>query len=125
MNGSPKPEFETDEAHSYFISRLFIHEAFLKGKSGMEDDSTPSTPNSTPSTPNSTLLVKKEEKVQKLSLREQIIELIKENPTVSKKRMAEILGISMYALKKELAAMNKEHVAEFVGYSRNGRWVVY
>lgn len=29
-NGSPKPEFETDEAHSYFISRLFIHEGFLK-----------------------------------------------------------------------------------------------
>ena len=29
-NGSPKPEFETDEAHSYFISRLFIHEEFLK-----------------------------------------------------------------------------------------------
>ena len=30
MNGSPKPEFETDEDHSYFISRLFVHEAFLK-----------------------------------------------------------------------------------------------
>ena len=29
-NGSPKPEFETDEAHSYFVSRLFIHEGFLK-----------------------------------------------------------------------------------------------
>lgn len=29
-NGSPKPEFETDDAHSYFISRLFMHEAFLK-----------------------------------------------------------------------------------------------
>lgn len=28
-NGSPKPEFETDENHSYFISRLFIHEGFL------------------------------------------------------------------------------------------------
>lgn len=29
-NGSPKPEFETDDAHSYFISRLFIHPGFLK-----------------------------------------------------------------------------------------------
>ncbi len=29
-NGSPKPEFETDEDHSYFISRLFVHEVFLK-----------------------------------------------------------------------------------------------
>ena len=28
--GSPKPEFETDENHIYFISRLFVHEAFLK-----------------------------------------------------------------------------------------------
>ncbi|MCM1258864.1 MAG: putative DNA binding domain-containing protein [Roseburia sp.] len=28
-NGSPKPEFETDGDHSYFISRLFVHEAFL------------------------------------------------------------------------------------------------
>ena len=27
-NGSPKPEFETDEDRSYFITRLFIHEAF-------------------------------------------------------------------------------------------------
>ena len=29
-NGSPKPEFETDEDRSYFITRLFIHEAFAK-----------------------------------------------------------------------------------------------
>ena len=29
-NGSPKPEFETDEGHNYFITRLFIHEAFIE-----------------------------------------------------------------------------------------------
>lgn len=29
-NGSPKPEFETDEERSYFITRLFIHEEFTK-----------------------------------------------------------------------------------------------
>uniref|UniRef100_UPI0040564EA5 ATP-binding protein n=1 Tax=Acetatifactor sp. TaxID=1872090 RepID=UPI0040564EA5 len=29
-NGSPKPEFETDDARSYFISRFFIHEGFLQ-----------------------------------------------------------------------------------------------
>ena len=27
-NGSPKPEFETDEDRSYFITRLFIHGEF-------------------------------------------------------------------------------------------------
>lgn len=34
-------------------------------------------------------------------------------------------GVSMYALKKELEAMSAEHVAEFAGFSRNGKWVVY
>ena len=29
-NGSPKPDFETDEDRSYFITRLFIHEGFRK-----------------------------------------------------------------------------------------------
>ena len=29
-NGSTKPEFETDDDHSYFISRLFVHGAFLR-----------------------------------------------------------------------------------------------
>ena len=27
-NGSPKPEFETDDEHSYFISRFFVREGF-------------------------------------------------------------------------------------------------
>jgi ATP-dependent DNA helicase RecG len=29
-NGSPKPEFETDDEHSYFISRIFIREGFAQ-----------------------------------------------------------------------------------------------
>ena len=39
--------------------------------------------------------------------------------------MTEILGVSMYVLKKELAMMSEEHVAEYVGFSRSGKWVVY
>lgn len=31
-NGSPMPEFETDEEHSYFISRFFIHEGFVNAE---------------------------------------------------------------------------------------------
>ncbi len=39
-NGSPKPEFETDEGHNYFITRLFIHKAFMKqGQKGSKVDS--------------------------------------------------------------------------------------
>lgn len=125
-NGSPKPEFETDEAHSYFISRLFIHQGFVQEKKA---DGGMSTPNSTPSTPNSTPNFVSDTVYQYelhgFSLRGQILELIKKNPSIAKKKMAEILGVSMYALKKELAAMSEEHVAEFVGFSRSGKWVVY
>lgn len=28
VNGSPLPEFETDEAHDYFVSRFFVREGF-------------------------------------------------------------------------------------------------
>ena len=35
-NGSPKPEFETDEDRSYFITRLFVHEAFVKAVEELE-----------------------------------------------------------------------------------------
>ena len=34
-NGSPLPEFETDKEHSYFISRIFVHPAFI---SDVEDE---------------------------------------------------------------------------------------
>lgn len=35
-NGSPKPVFETDEDRSYFITRLYIHEAFVKPMDELE-----------------------------------------------------------------------------------------
>jgi len=37
-NGSPKPEFETDDARSYFITRLYVHEGFLKEKNNDENE---------------------------------------------------------------------------------------
>ena len=121
-NGSPKPEFETDEDRSYFITRLFIHEAFAKD---INSDITKSTVNSTPSTPNSTPFEVVDSEFWELELRNQILILIQKDSTITKKQMSNILGVSMYALKKELAAMSAEHIAEFVGFSRNGKWVVY
>lgn len=37
-NGSPKPEFETDDDRSYFITRLFIHEGFEKKGAEVDSD---------------------------------------------------------------------------------------
>ncbi len=124
-NGSPKPEFETDDDRSYFITRLFVHEAFLRVTKTDDNTSASSTPNSTPSTPNSTPSKELLSKLNGLNLREQILILIVENPTITKNQMSQLLGITMYALKKELKAMGEEHIAEFQGPSRSGKWVVY
>lgn len=124
-NGSPNPEFETDDDHSYFISRLFIHEGFVNETISEGGGSTPkstlSTPKSTSSVP--TIILPKN--FAEMSLQKQILLLISENSTISKREMRDILGVSMYALKKELAVMSETHVAEFVGYSRNGKWKIY
>lgn len=101
---------------------MFIHKGFLREINSNENES---TPKSTPSTPKSTPSEAIEYEVKNLRLREQILILIKKNPSISKKKMTEILGVSMYALKKELAAMKEEQVAEFVGFSRSGKWVVH
>lgn len=113
-NGSPKPEFETDDDRSYFITRLFIHEAFIS----KEDEEGKSTPKSTPTET-------EDNESRTLNLREQILMLIRDNSRITKKEMSQKLGVTMYALKKELAAMSEEHIAEFVGFSRNGKWIVY
>lgn len=101
---------------------MFIHEAFAKATN---NGITKSTANSTPSTPNSTPFEVVDSEFGELELRNQILILIQKDSTITKKKMSNILGVSMYALKKELAAMSAEHVAEFVGFSRNGKWVVY
>ncbi|MDO4805337.1 MAG: ATP-binding protein [Lachnospiraceae bacterium] len=36
-NGSPLPEFETDEAHDYFITRLFVREGFYDYENVVEN----------------------------------------------------------------------------------------
>ncbi len=114
-NGSPKPEFETDEERTYFIARFFVHDCFKidDNEVGIENNSiqSHSTPFNSISTP--------------LDLRMQILEMIQRNPTISRKKISKDLGITMHALIKELSQMKESHIAEFVGYSRSGKWVVY
>ncbi|MCD7746004.1 MAG: putative DNA binding domain-containing protein [Lachnospiraceae bacterium] len=125
-NGSPKPEFETDESRSYFITRLFIHEKFLS-----QPQSPPISPNQpqkeslNSATKHPGMEGDREDSVKETGLRGQILNLIGSDPTITKKKMTELLNVSMYALKKELSAMKKERVAEYAGYSRNGHWVVF
>lgn len=85
----------------------------LKRKVVSEDGTgTKSTPSSTPSTPNTELM------------ENTIIEMVKDNPKISKKQMVEQLGISMYAVKKQLSSLRESGKVYFEGNSRTGKWIV-
>ena len=109
-NGSPLPEFETDEEHSYFISRIFIHPGFLGGESGKEKTIPKLSPNYPQTTPK--------------GKEEQILALVTENPNITRKELAEQVGLSVPGVRYHLQKLSEDGILEYVGTSRNGYWKV-
>ena len=98
-NGSPKPEFETDEDHSYFISRLFVHEAFLKEKESKNN--------------------------QKGAERElDILRRLEENPEITQVKLMEEFDLSRKQIQKIIKDLREEGLVERQGSNRSGRWIV-
>ncbi len=54
----------------------------------------------------------------------QIIELIHENPRISRKEISEILGINQSAVQKHMETLKKKGVIRRVGPARGGHWEV-
>lgn len=106
-NGSPKPEFETNEDHSYFISRLYVHGAFLK-----EDE------------PNESR--KGAEKVPKKGAerRQDILNKLAKNSTMTQTGLMEELGLTRKQVQKTIKELQEEGVLEREGSNRNGKWIV-
>lgn len=113
-NNSPEIIFLPDnDVDDYTMAVAYINKEFVKireTENQKKKASTPST-SSTPSTPN------------ELSL--EILNIIKENPRITKNQIIEELDITMYALKKELSYLNEKEIAKFEGNSKNGKWVIY
>ena len=100
-NGSPKPEFETDDEHSYFISRFFIHEGFNEKIVEQKSDG---SPKSSPKTS------------------DEILELIFNDNEITTQIIADHLGITKRAVLKQLSKMREKVV--HVGPSNGGRWEI-
>ncbi len=105
-NGSPKPEFETDDDHSYFISRLFIHEAFLK--EGLK---------------RSQKGAEKEPK-KGAERKQEILELLEKNPKMTQKLLMEELDLSRKQVQKEIKELQEHGVLVREGSNRGGKWRV-
>lgn len=108
-NGSPKPEFETDEARSYFISRFYIHEKFQnvpkkepkKSQKGAEKE------------------LKKGVERKKI-----ILKLLEENPTMTQTQLTERLKLTRKQIQTDVKELRDEGILERKGSNRRGYWIV-
>ncbi len=100
-NGSPKPEFETDDTRSYFISRLFIHEGFID------------VPSEEP------------KRSQKGAERKQaILEFLTENPKMTQTQLMKEMDLTRKQIQKDIKELQENGVLEREGSNRNGHWVI-
>lgn len=108
-NGSPKPTFETDDDHSYFISRLFIHEAFLKEEPKRSRKE-----------------AEKEPKGSRKGAEERnmILNLLRENPTMTQTKLMDRMNLSRKQVQKIIKDLQEQDFLKREGSNRNGRWIV-
>ena len=105
-NGSPKPEFETDKDHSYFISRLFVHEGFLKeelerSRKGAE-----------------------KEPKKGAERKQEILNLLIENPTITQTMIMDELNFTRKQVQSVIKELQDVGIVEREGSNRKGKWIV-
>lgn len=87
----------------------------------MEEDITQSP---TQLTQSPTQLTQSPTKSSERNVEQEIIRLIRQEPTLSQKQMAERLCLNQNTLKYYIKKMKEKHIIERVGSSRKGKWVM-
>lgn len=127
-NGSLLPEFETDESHDYFITRLFIHEGFEHGDIQHENDTDNVTKNGTDSSESVFLAPVKEflktysEKKRETALA--ILNLISENNSVTADQITEATCVSRRTVLRYLKEIQEAKILKREGSNTSGKWIL-
>jgi ATP-dependent DNA helicase RecG len=101
-NGSPVPEFETDKDRTYFLIRLPVHSKAVSEKTTQK-----TTQKSTQKTD------------------QKILDVLRQNPALSRREIAEILGnITEDGVKYQLSQLKANGKIKRVGLDRGGHWEV-
>jgi ATP-dependent DNA helicase RecG len=100
VNGSPPPEFETDEERNYFIATVRLHEAF-----------------------------KTDEVVSEVvngdtQRHMKILFALKEKPDITIKQLAEKTGIAKATLEREMKKMKEANFIKRIGSDKTGYWKI-
>ena len=114
-NGSTKPEFETDDYHSYFISRLFVHEAFLRaGKKEREQKRAKKEPKRS----------QKKEMKKGAEKKWNILQRMKEESTITQVKLMEEFNLTRKQVQKIIKDLREDGLVERQGSNRSGKWMV-
>jgi len=106
-NGSPKPEFETDEVRSYFISRFYLHPDF---RNMAADDK---------------IFGANGANGANLSQNERLIlEYVKNHPEDSTKEIAGNMSLSLRTTQRSISTLKKKGFLGFMGTRKKGKWVI-
>lgn len=139
-NGSPKPEFETDEGHNYFITRLFIHKAFMKqgqkgakvGQKGAEVDAKGAEvePKGAEVKAKGAEIEEKGVKVDAKGAKKgterrlEILNRMRENPFVTQVKLMEEFNLSRKQIQNIIQYLRLNGLVEREGSNRSGKWIV-
>jgi ATP-dependent DNA helicase RecG len=125
-NGSPLPEFETDDAHDYFITRLFVREGFYdyQGTSGSENVVDNVADNVADVFPDAVNALLKKYSLKKRETANKIISSLMGDQQITISQMAISAGTSERTVQRYLREFQAAGVLKREGSDISGTWVL-
>ena len=125
-NGSPEPEFTTDEGRNYLIVTIFAHQGFRIKEAVNEavNEVVNEVEYISKNDSENRLLNESPAHYHATSRQARIIAEIREAPDITIRRLAELTGVSKSTLEREIKAMKKAGRIRRVGSDKTGRWDV-
>lgn len=123
-NGSPLPEFETDEAHDYFITRLFVREGFYDYQNGVENGVENGAENGVEFLFETSKRRLEKYTPKKRKTAERILAAIMDNPQITIAQMTADTGIANRTIQRYLSELRPMDVLKREGSDTSGKWVL-
>ena len=124
-NGSPLPEFETDDDRSYFITRIHVHEAFLQNDANdgikAENDGIKAENDGI----NEAVLNRLHSfGGARRRIAERILTIVISNPNVTNAEISNTIKVSEVTVQRYMRDMKALGIIIRDGSRKTGRWVV-
>lgn len=115
-NGSPLPEFETDEYHDYFITRLFVRDGFYDYQNVVE--------NVVEDFSQSVINVLSGYSSKKRNSATKILKSIKNDSRITIAQIATKTGMTGRTVQRYLQEFQKAGILKREGSDANGMWII-